>query len=283
MSTSRTAAPGPAPELRFHRSLRPVAMLRELWARRELVAVLTERDLRARYKQTKVGFGWALLTPFLLMVVFTLVFDRVADVPTNGIPYPVFSYIGLLPWVFFSGSLSKGAISITSNLSLLNKVYCPREVFPLSTVAVSAVDTAIATSILAILFVVYGVVPTPEAVWVPVLVAVLVAFTCGVTLLLSACVVYLRDIRQVLPMLLQFGLFATPIGYSLEEIPRAWWPAYAAANPLGPVIDGLRRCVLLGEPPRLGLLAIAAVSSALWLSVAYLLFKRMETGFADVA
>ncbi|MGH9120047.1 MAG: ABC transporter permease [Acidimicrobiales bacterium] len=263
--------------------LRPLTMVKELWHSRELVVVLTERELRARYKQTKVGFAWALITPFLLMVVFTLFFKRVADVQTDGVPYPLFSYIGLLPWTFFSGAIAKGAVSIVQNLTLLNKVYCPREVFPLASITLAGVDTGIAVSILGVLFVVYRYMPQPEAVWVPVLILVQLAFTVGVTLALSAIVVYLRDVRQVLPMFLQFGLFATPVGYGLDVIPTAWWPVYSFLNPLAPVIDGYRRTVLLGEPPRLDLLAIAALSGTIALIAGYLLFKRMETGFADVA
>jgi ABC-2 type transport system permease protein/lipopolysaccharide transport system permease protein len=217
------------------------------------------------------------------MVVFTVFFKRVADVRTGDIPYPLFSYIGLLPWTFFSGALAKGAVSITQNLTLLNKVYCPREVFPLAAIAVAAVDTTIAVSILGLLFLIYQFMPQPESVWVPVLIAVQLSFTVGVTLLLSALVVYVRDIRQVLPMILQFGLFATPVGYGLEVIPREWWPVYSALNPLAPVIDGLRRTVLEGEPPRLGILAIGAAAGLAWLIGGYLMFKRMETGFADVA
>jgi ABC-type polysaccharide/polyol phosphate export permease len=282
-SPTAAAVPGPPPELIFRRILRPGAMLRELWQRRELVLVLTERDLRARYKQTRVGFAWAVLTPFLMMVVFTVFFKQVANIRTGSVPYPLFSYVGLLAWTFFSGAIGKGNVSITQNLTLLNKVYCPREVFPLASVTIAAVDTAIAVSVLGILFVIYQFVPTATIVWVPVLLAVEVAFTLGVTLLLSALVVYLRDIRQVVPMLLQFGLFATPVGYGLEEMPRRWWPIYSAVNPLVPVIDGLRRSVLLGQPPRLNLLAIGAVSSLVCLVSGYLIFKRMETGFADVA
>jgi ABC-2 type transport system permease protein/lipopolysaccharide transport system permease protein len=258
-------------------------MLRELWHSRDLVVVLTERELRARYKQTRVGFAWALVTPFMMMVVFTLFFKRVANVETQGVPYPLFSYLGLLPWTFFSGAFSKGAVSIVQNLTLLNKVYCPREVFPLSSVTVAGFDTAIAVSILGILFVVYRFMPQPQSVWVPVLMAVQLAFTVGVTLFVSAVVVYLRDVRQVLPMILQFGLFATPVGYGLDVIPTSWWPLYSFLNPLAPVIDGFRRTVLLGEPPRLGLLAIGAASSTIALVFGYLSFKRMETGFADVA
>jgi ABC-2 type transport system permease protein/lipopolysaccharide transport system permease protein len=252
------AVEGPPAELIFRRPVRPLTMLGELWSRRELVITLSERELRARYKQTRVGFAWALVTPFVMMVVFTVFFKRVADVRTFGVPYPLYSYVGLLSWTFFSGALSKGAVSIVSNLTLLNKVYCPREVFPLSSIVTSGVDTVIATSILALLFVIYGFMPHLTSLWVPVLLLVQLAFTAGLTMLLAAATVYLRDIRQVLPMLLQLGLFATPVAYGLNVIPRAWWPVYSA-------------------------LAIAAVSSTVILIVSYLAFKRMETGFADVA
>jgi ABC-type polysaccharide/polyol phosphate export permease len=276
-------ADGPPADLVYRHVLHPVQMLRELWSRRELVAVLSERDLRARYKQTRVGFAWALLTPFLLMVVFTVFFKRVADIRTGSVPYPLFSYVGLLAWTFFSGALSKGAVSITQNLTLLNKVYCPREVFPLASVATAGVDTGIAVSILGILFVIYDFMPKGTVVWVPLLMLVQLAFTLGITLLLSALVVYFRDIRQVLPMILQFGLFATPVGYGIEEMPRRWWPVYSALNPLVPVIDGYRRTILLGLPPRSDLLVIGAATSVACLVVGYLVFKRLESGFADVA
>jgi len=278
-----TAVQGPPPELIFRRLVRPVAMARELWARRELVIVLAERELRARYKQTRVGFAWALLTPFLMMVVFTLFFKRVADVNTDGIPYPLFSYVGLLSWTFFAGALGKGAVSIVQNLSLLNKVYCPREVFPIASVATAGVATAIAVSILGVLFVIYQFMPHLASLWVPALMTVQVAFTIGVVLIFSSLIVYVRDLRQLLPMGLQLGLFATPVGYDLDVIPKSWWPWYSALNPLAPVIDGYRRTVLHGLQPRLDLVAIAAASSVVILVGGYLAFKKMETGFADVA
>jgi ABC-type polysaccharide/polyol phosphate export permease len=274
---------GPPAELLFRRAVRPVEMLGELWSRRELVVVLSERELRARFKQTRIGFAWALITPFIMMVVFTVFFKRVADVRTFGVPYPLYSYVGLLSWTFFSGALSKGAVSIVQNLALLNKVYCPREVFPISSIVTAGVDTAIATAILGVLFVIYRFPPHLESLWVPVLLLIQLAFTTGLTMLLAASVVYLRDIRQLLPMVLQLGLFATPVAYGLEVIPRDWWPWYSALNPLAPVIDGYRRTVLFGLEPRFELLAIAAVSSLITLVAGYLAFKRMETGFADVA
>jgi ABC-2 type transport system permease protein/lipopolysaccharide transport system permease protein len=274
---------GPPAELLFRRAVRPLEMLGELWSRRELVVVLAERELRARFKQTRIGFAWALITPFIMMVVFTVFFKRVADVRTFGVPYPLYSYVGLLSWTFFSGALSKGAVSIVQNLALLNKVYCPREVFPISSIVTAGVDTAIATAILGVLFVIYRFPPHLESLWVPVLLLIQLAFTTGLTMLLAASVVYLRDIRQLLPMVLQLGLFATPVAYGLEVIPRDWWPWYSALNPLAPVIDGYRRTVLFGLEPRFELLAIAAASSLITLVAGYLAFKRMETGFADVA
>lgn len=274
---------GPPAELIFRRPVRPLRMLAELWGRRELVVVLVERELRARYKQTRIGFAWALVTPFVMMVVFTVFFKRVADVRTFGVPYPLYSYVGLLSWTFFSGALSKGAVSITQNLTLLNKVYCPREVFPISSIATAGVDTVIATAVLGVLFVVYTFLPFAAAIWVPVLLTIQLAFTAGLTLALAAIVVYLRDVRQLLPMVLQLGLFATPVGYGLEVIPRGWWRVYSAVNPLAPVIDGYRRTVLFGQEPRLDLTAIAGTSSLMILVGGYLLFKKLEVGFADVA
>jgi ABC-type polysaccharide/polyol phosphate export permease len=283
MSAHFATVPGPPPQLVFKRLVRPWAMLRELWSGRELVLALTERELRARYKQTKLGFAWSVLTPILLMVVFSLFFQRAADIDTQGVPYPLYTYIALLPWTFFSDSVAKGSVSITMNLSLVNKVYCPREVFPLSNIAVAAFDTIIASCILALLFVGYGFMPAGGIVWLPVLLAIQLAFTMGATLILSAIVVYFRDLRQVTPMALQLALFATPVAYGLEVIPAGWRPLYSAINPLVPVIDSYRQTILFGESPPTGLLAIAGASATVFLVGGYLLFKRLETGFADVA
>lgn len=282
---SEPAVPvAPPPDLVFRRLVRPWAMLRELWGARELVVALTERELRARYKQTKLGFTWSILTPVLLMVVFSIFLQRAVDVDTRGVPYPLYAYIAILPWTFFSDSMSKGGLSITSNLSLVNKVYCPREVFPLASAGLAAFDTMIATSILALMFVGFGVTPHGGIVWVPVLLAIQLAFTVGATLITSAVVVYFRDLRQVLPMILQLGLFATPVAWEFfDTIPAGVRPFYSAINPLVPVIDSYRKTILFGEAPPAGLLAIAGVSATVVLVVGYLLFKRLETGFADVA
>ena len=277
-------ATAPPPELRFRRRVRLGAALRELWRARELVFSLAERDLRARYKQAVLGFSWAVVTPLLLMVAFSLVFPRVAEIDTGGVPYPLFSYLGLVPWAFFSTSVSQGGTNIINNAGLLNKVYCPREVFPIASVAVAAVDGLIATLVLGVLFVVFSFAPQPESYWVPVLLAIQLVFTTGVAMALSSVMVYVRDIRHLLPIALQLGLFATPVAFSLDQmVPAGLQPVYVALNPLGGVIDGYRQAVLYGQQPDLQLLSIAAISATVMFLAAYALFKRLETGFADVA
>lgn len=278
-----TVPSDPPPELRYKRSIRVGTVLRELWQGRGLARALAERELRSRYKQTFLGFAWAIITPVALMLVFNVFFDKVADIDTNGAPYLLFSYLGLLPWTFFSTSVSSGGVSLVTNMGLLNKVYCPREVFPISSILVAAVDTSIATAVLGVLFATTQYAPRAEAVWIPLLLAVQVCFTLGFVLVVSIMTVYLRDIRQGIPFVIQLGLFATPIGFGLEEIPSSLRPIYAFLNPLVPVIDGYRRTILFGQPPEWGLLGLGAVSSLVLLVGGYVFFKRLETGVADVA
>ncbi|MEY2460261.1 MAG: type transport system permease protein [Acidimicrobiaceae bacterium] len=277
-------ADGPPPEIVFRRKLHLVSLLRELWAARELIGTLTERNLRSRYKQTFLGFTWSLITPVTLMVVFTVFLGRVANIDTSGVPYPIFAYVGLLPWSFFSNAVSASSTVILTNNSLLNKIYCPREVFPISTITSAAVDTLCAILALFLLFAVTPYAPTAGVVWVPALTVVLVLFTLGVCLVLSALTVYLRDLRYGVGILIQLGLFATPVAYSMTTmVSKQWQPLYAAVNPLGPVIQGYRDTVLLGLEPEFGLLGIATASSIAWVVVGYAVFKRLETGFSDVA
>jgi ABC-2 type transport system permease protein/lipopolysaccharide transport system permease protein len=236
-----------------------------------------------RYKQALLGFAWAILTPFVLMLVFGFVFGRVAKVATGPAPYPLFAYLGLIPWNFFSGSVSQGGSSIVTNKMLLNKVYCPREVFPIASMFVVGVDALMSVVVLLVLFVVFTYPPHPEAVWIPVLLTVQLAYTAGVTFLVSSVLVYFRDLQQALPLLLQIGLFATPVAYPISLVPDRFLTAYAVLNPLAPVIDGYRRTVLFGQAPVVDLLALASVSAFVTLTIGYLVFKRLETRFADVA
>jgi ABC-type polysaccharide/polyol phosphate export permease len=216
------------------------------------------------------------------MVVMSLFVQRVADVQTDGIPYPLFSYVALIPWSFFSSSISQATGSLAGNTDLLNKVHFPREVFPVAGTATAGVDMVVALIPLGILFVAYSFLPKLTTVWVPLLLAVQVAFTLGVGLLMSALTVYVRDVRHALPLVIQFGLFATPIAYGMEQIPPSLRLPYSFLNPLAPVIDGYRRTVLLGEPPAWNLLLAGAITAFLLLAVAFFLFKRLEAGFADV-
>lgn len=274
---------GPPPELRYRRRVEIVACLRELWSARELVRSLAEREVRARYKQAVIGVGWTLITPIALMLLFTVVFHRLAKVSTSGAPYPLFSYLGLLPWTFFSASMLRGGTSLVTNVTLLNRVYCPREAFPVAGVIVAAFDTCVALLGLLVLFVIAKLVPKATVVWVPVLIAVQFVFTLGATIIVAAVVVYFRDLRHALPIILQVGILATPVGYGMEAIPRSLHRLFSALNPLAPVIDGYRRTILLGLPPRWDLLLLGAATSVGMLVLGYLFFKRVEPGFADVA
>lgn len=276
-ATSVASAP------RYHRDVRLRSAMRELWGARELLRSLSEIHLRARYKQTVLGFAWTLITPLALMTVFTVFFQRVGRVDTHGAPYPLYAYLGLLPWTFFSSSVNQGGQSLLLNVPLLNKLYCPREIFPLSAIVVAAIDMATASIALCVLFFVTGFAPKATSVWVPLLLLVMFVFTIGVTLVVSAVIVYLRDLRHALTIILQLGLFATPVAYGLDAIPASAVRLYCALNPLAPVIDGLRRTVLYGKPPDFSLLAGGAFTSLVACIGGFMLFKRMETGFADAA
>jgi ABC-type polysaccharide/polyol phosphate export permease len=283
MSVEGSTRTAPPSEILFRYRLNFPAAVRELWHARELVRTLAERDFRVRYKQAVLGVGWAVLTPFTLMVVFTVFFQRVANVDTGGAPYALFAYLGLLPWTFFSSSVAQGGQTLVTNGPLLNKVYCPREVFPLASMAVSGIDTIIATGMLGLLFVVTSFMPKATSVWFPVMLLVQVAFTFGVTMIISASLVFFRDLRHVLPIALQLGLFATPVAYGMEVVPANLQVLYSIANPLAPVIDGYRRTMLLGLPPNWEILIPGAISALVVLAVGYVLFKRLEPGFADYA
>ena len=250
-----------------------------------MIRTLAERDLRVRYKQAVLGFLWAILMPFVLMVVFSVFFQRIAHVDTGGAPYPLFAYLGLIPWGFFSSGVSSGGMSILSNGALLNKVYCPREVFPIASIGSDGgrhggVDSSCSSCCSSST---RSGSHRARCCGSPPLLFVLVAFTLGVTLLTAGVVVYFRDLRQVIPVMLQFGLFATPVAYGMEFIPERFWTIYSILNPLAPVIVGLRNALLYHRGPDLTLLIPGALSATVWLVVGYVVFKRLETRFADVA
>jgi len=273
----------PPEALRFRRRIDLVGSVKEVWRARGLIRTLAERDLRARYKQAVLGFAWAIVTPIVMMFVFTLLIRRALTVDTGGAPYPLFSYLGLLPWGFFAAVVSSGGNSLVANKALLNKIHCPREVFPIATMFVAAFETAIQAVMLVVLFIVFGYAPKSQAVWALLLLPIQVAFALGAALMVSSVIVYLRDVRHALPIILQLGLFATPVAYGIEVIPQHLRWLYALLNPLGPVIDGYRRTILLGKPPDWDLVGLATITATIVLFGGFALFKRLETGFADVA
>ena len=258
----------PDPALRFHRPMQVGKFLAETWRTRSIVRALTERELRARYKQAALGAGWAFIGPIGYVLVFTLFFNKIAQVETDGVPYVLYSYVGLIPWTFFSSSLITGAQAPLANISLVNKINCPREIFTLSATATAAIDTGVTSLALPILFVATGTTPRAASVWIPVILVVQLAFGLGLALLLGAILVYIRDVRHILPILTQVLLFATPVAYGIDRIPPSWRTSYAFLNPMGPIIDSYRRAMLYGLPPDWSLFGISAGVSLglLWLA-----------------
>jgi ABC-2 type transport system permease protein/lipopolysaccharide transport system permease protein len=273
----------PPAELRHRRPLHLTRSLGDLWRSRELLLTLTEREIRARYKGAFLGFLWAALTPFFLMVVFTLFFDRVADVDTGGVPYALFSYVGLIPWTFFSQSVAFGGPLLVAERDLIAKVAFPRETLALSAVGVAGFHAAMSLPAIALVFAFNGTWPEPTSWWVLPLLVIQIAWTAGLVMGLSATLVYWKDLRQAIPTMLQVGLFATPVAYGTDGIPPDLLHVYTVINPLVGLIDGYRRAVLDGQAPQLDLLALSTLGAAITLVGGYALFKRLEGGFADVA
>lgn len=277
----------PRPEILFKRHVRLRSSLREVWSFRELLITLIERDLRVRYKQAALGLAWAVISPVVEMIAFTVLFTKVTHIRgiPPGVPYVLFSYLGLIPWAFFSSAVTGGAASLTGNVPLLNKLYCPREVFPLSQMGDATFDALIASTILLILFPITGFAPKIEALWFPVVLLPLIMASLGVALVASVITVYVRDFQQVVPMIIQIGLFATPVAYPLDQLihNHTLQLVYSAINPIAPVLDSLRRTVLEGLPPDWPALALGGASAFLMMTLGYALFKRLETGIADVA
>jgi lipopolysaccharide transport system permease protein len=255
--------------------------LRDLWEYRELLYFLTWRDIKVRYKQTVLGAAWAVIQPFFTMLVFSIFFGRLAKVPSDGIPYPIFAYCALLPWQLFAHSLTESGNSLVANERLITKVYFPRLVIPMSAVLAGLLDFAIAFVVLIGMMLFYGIVPTIAIVTLPLFLLLAVATALGVGLWLSALNVQYRDVRYTIPFLTQFWLFATPVAYSSSLVPEALRPLYGL-NPMAGVVEGFR-WALLGKAEGPGaLLAVSTVVTALILVGGLYYFRRMEKTFADV-
>jgi len=255
--------------------------LRELWEYRELLYFLIWRDVKVRYKQTVLGVAWAIIQPLFTMVVFSLFFGRLAKIPSDGIPYPIFSYAALVPWALFSKGLSQGANSLVGGARLIRKVYFPRLAMPIATVMGGIVDFALAFGVLLGMMFAYGIVPTLNVLWLPLLVLLAMITSLGVALWLSAMNVQFRDVGYLVPFLTQVWLYATPIAYPSSLLPQPWRTLYGI-NPMAGVAEGFR-WALLGTDTAPGPIIIVSVLAALALLVSgAFYFRRMEKTFADV-
>jgi ABC-type polysaccharide/polyol phosphate export permease len=276
-------APEPPPELIYHHHTRVATSIRALWASRDIVFTLAERDFRAQYKQATLGILWALLTPVATLAIFIVVFSRIKGFGTDGIPYPLYAFIGILCWTFFAQALGTGGNSLLSNNALLNKTQFPRECFPLESLLVTALNTAISLIPLAILFGIEHRVPSVTTLWTPVFMLVEIVFTTGMALGISAAIVQMRDLAQVLPIIISLGLFITPVIWPFSQISPHLQIAYGFINPLGPIIDDARRALFLGHNPIWKPFFAACIGSMVYLALGYRVFKRFEVNFADIA
>jgi len=271
------------------RIIRPVSFspldllreLRELWQYRDLFYTLTVHRIKVRYKQSVLGLAWAILQPLSLMLIYTVIFSVIAKVPSEGVPYAVFAYAALLPWTFFSSSLTNATQGLVSHSQLVTKVYFAREILPLTYVSAALFDFAVATTFLIALFFYYGVGLTVYALYAIPILILLTALATAFSLFLSAMQVKFRDIGVAMPLLLQLWMFTTPVVYPLSAVPQRFRGLYAL-NPLVGVIENFRRVVLQGVEPDFYSLAISAIVAAILLPLTYLYFKRVEGTMADV-
>jgi lipopolysaccharide transport system permease protein len=252
-----------------------------LWRSRELLYFLIWRDVKVRYKQTLLGAAWAILQPLLTMVVFSIFFGKLARMPSDGVPYPLFAYTALVPWTFFANGLTLSSTSLVSNQTLLRKVYFPRLVIPISAVAAGLIDFGIAFVVLLGLAARYGITPTANIIWLPALVLLALVTALGVGLWFSALNVLYRDIQYVVPFLAQVWLYATPIVYPSSLVPERWRTLYAI-NPMVGVVEGFRWALLgTGTAPG-AMILVSAVAALAVLIGGLFFFRRMEKSFSDV-
>jgi homopolymeric O-antigen transport system permease protein len=255
-------------------------VLRELWTNRELLKVLTERDIKVRYKQTVLGFAWAILQPFMLMVVFSIFFGRFAKMPSDGLPYPIFAYAGLLPWTFFSTAVTNASQSLVNSSHLVSKVYFPRLIVPFAVVGAGLVDFLIAGAFMFLMMAYFGVGWGWQLLLAPFLTLCVLLTALGVGTFLASLTVTYRDFRFVVPFLVQFWMFATPIAFPLSIVPEQWqWLLFL--NPMTGIVGGFRSC-FLGLPIDWSAIVIAFVSSVILFVAGVAYFKSVEQRFADI-
>ena len=256
--------------------------LGELWEFRELVFFFIWRDVKVRYKQTVLGAGWAIIQPLFTMVIFSIFFGRLAGIPSDGLPYPLFALAGLVPWLFFMNGLTHGANSLVENEKLIKKVFFPRMIVPVSSVLAGLVDFAIAAGLLVVAMAYYQIAPPTELIFLPLFVLLAVIAALGVALWLSALNVQFRDVRYVVPFLGQVWMFATPIAYPSSLLNESWQLVYAI-NPMVGVVEGFRWALLGAGEAAWGVVSISATVAVLWFVTGAFFFRRVERSFADIA
>lgn len=267
-----------APSISFGGVLSDVAKLSHY---RDLLYTLSVHRVKVRYKQSVLGVAWAVLQPLSLMLIYTLIFSYIARMPSDGIPYAVFAYSALLPWIYFSTALVNSTNGLVSHADLVTKVYFPREILPLTYVIAALFDFLVASTVFAGLLIYYNVQLTWMALYSIPIILILTCFATAVSLLFSATQVRFRDIGVAMPLLMQLWMFASPVVYPLSAVP-AWLRPFYMLNPMAGIIESFRRVMLQGEPPDFTSLGVALVASLVLLALSYVYFKRVEATIADV-
>jgi lipopolysaccharide transport system permease protein len=255
--------------------------LSDMWEQRELLYYLALRDVSVRYKQTVLGIAWAFLQPVLPAVVFTVFFGNLAKMPSEGIPYTLFSFAGLLPWTFFSSGVSQAATSLVNSTNLFTKVYFPRVFIPLASIVTAGFDAIVSSTVLVALMLYFRIPPSGNVVFLPLVIAIAVAFTVGASTFLSAFAIRYRDVRYIIPFMIQMLLFLCPVAYPSSIVPEKWRMLWAI-NPMVAAVEGFRWSIL-GTPLDLRTMVIGAVAAAIVLVLGVKYFQRVESTFADVA
>jgi lipopolysaccharide transport system permease protein len=255
--------------------------LKELWAYRELLYFLIWRDVKVRYKQTAIGAAWAIIQPVFTMIVFSLFFGRLGKIPSDGVPYPIFCYTALVPWTFFSHGLSQASNSLVGSANLIKKVYFPRLSIPIASVTSGLIDFALAFIVLLGMMLYYGILPTVNVIWLPLLLLLTLVTSLGVSLWLSALNVHFRDVRHIIPFLTQFWLFATPIAYPSSLLSEPWRTLYSI-NPMVGVVEGFRWALLGTETAPGPMMIVSSLAALVLLVTGTFYFRRLEKTFADV-
>ena len=255
--------------------------INQLWSYRELLIAFTLREIKIRYKQTILGASWAILQPAALTIIFSIVFGVFLKVNSGSVPYPVFSYSALLPWTFFATAVSFGALSVVNNGNLVTKVYFPREILPLAAVGAAFIDFLSASLIFLLMFFVYKISISAVFLYVLLIFPSIFLLTVGISFILSALNVMFRDIRFVVPLILQIWLYLSPVIYSMDQVPEKFRKFYIL-NPMAPLIQSFRDVTVFGKSPNVGELTLAIIVSVLIFILGYLIFKAKERKFADI-